>query len=205
MLSEQEPYQPWRPSTAQAEHSKGDRAWLENYFHTKTQLHRDTVISSFNIDKEAAYKRLEEWIKAGYINKEGHGRKTYYIKGINLALAAPKSAGKWNPRDPVQVKQGLAQLFLNKSSINRENLLNVFTMQRSEANEHTSGWIAQSLLIPYGQGRSTYYPKPEAASPTTPKAESGSLMERILIALAEFLRVLADALRRNHRLYRIKG
>lgn len=205
VLQEQEPYQAWKPTQAQAaraEHSKEDRAWLENYFCTKTKLQRDTVISSFNIDKDAAYKRLEEWIKAGYIKKEGHGRETYYTKGVNLA-EVPQPAGKFNPLDLELVKQGLAKLFQNKTSITREDLLTVFSMERSEANGYTRGWISQGLLIQHGQGRSTYYTKPATNTPKPRTPVSPSLIEKILNAIAEFFRALTYALRRKP--YRIKG
>lgn len=216
VMAEQEPYQAWKPTRVQAahtEHSKEDRTWLEQYFRTNAQLRRDTVISSFGIDKDAAYKRLEEWIKAGFIKKEGHGRETFYTRGVNLA-EAPQPAGKKNPRDLEQVKQGLAQLFQNKPSITREDLLTVFSMERSEANGYTKGWIEQGLLIQHGLGPTTYYTKaatssakPSTNSPQPPKPVSASLIEKILNAIAEFFRVLADSLRRQHprRVYRIKG
>lgn len=145
VLPEQEPYQAWSPTpmqAAHAEHSKEDRAWLEQYFRTNTHLLRDTVISGFRIDKQAAYKRLEDWIKAGYISKEGHGSDTRYTRGVNLAAApAIQPSGKYNPRDLEQVKLGLAKLFQNKTSLTREDLLTVFAMERSEANGYSSKWI----------------------------------------------------------------
>jgi hypothetical protein len=69
--TDQEPYTPWsaNSSPATVSVSKEDQAWLESFFSKNSSLHRDTIISSLGVDKEKAYKLIEEWIKAGCITE----------------------------------------------------------------------------------------------------------------------------------------
>lgn len=187
-------YTPWSaPIVVKPSVSQEDKTWLESYFSKNPQLHRDTVSSALRISKDETYKRLDAWIQAGYIRKEGRGSETLYYKGVNLAgTPAAKASAKLNPRDLGQVKKGLDILFKGKETIRRDDIVSVFDMQKSEANGYTKSWSEKGLLIQHGMGVSTYYTRAKA-TPTSNRINPDAI-DRAIHAVAELATSVAELL-----------